>query len=134
MPYLYCEKHGREREAGIIKREDEYRRADETVLVASGTLISDRWQCDRCNAPLRKGDAAWLVSAFPSHCRDDLHDYDFGYELQYFAMTGSDAATAYGAEWPDDSISKRRITGGKKARQVKQPLCALDLRRSQPKQ
>ena len=109
MPYLYCEKHGREREAGIIEQQDEYREAAENMLVAGGTLVSGPWLCDSCNAQLRKGDTAVLVSAFPSHCRDDLYGYDFGYERQYFAMKASDTATAYGAEWPDDSIRRRRI-------------------------
>ena len=108
MPYLYCEKHGREREAGIIERQNLYREADETVLVASGTLVSGPWLCDTCMAQLKAGTAAVLVSAFPSHCRDDLYDYDFGYERQYFAITDDDRATAYGADWPDDSIRKRR--------------------------
>jgi hypothetical protein len=131
MPYLYCEKHGHEREAGIIERQEVYREADETVLVVSGTLISGPWLCDRCNAQLRKADTAYLVSAFPSHCRDDLHDYDFGYERQYFAMTADDRATAYGADWPDDSIRNRRKVN-RPAPQPKKPLCALDFPRPKP--
>ena len=83
-----------------------------------------------CDAQLRKGDQAMLVSAFPGHCRDDLYDYDFGYERQYFAMNRSDKATAYGADWPDDSISNRRHVR-RPARPYKKPLCALDL---QPKE
>lgn len=110
MPYLYCETHGREREAGIIERQEAYRQADENVLVVSGKLTTGPWQCDSCNGQLRKGSTAMLVSAFPSHFRDDLYNYDFGYERQYFAMNGSDTATAYGAEWPDDSITQRRVT------------------------
>jgi hypothetical protein len=109
MPYLYCEKHGRERETGIIDRQDDYRLADENVLVTCGPLVSGPWLCDSCNTKLKPGVTAVLVSAFPSHFRDDLYNYDFGYERQYFAMQGSDTATAYGAEWPDGSIRKRRI-------------------------
>ncbi len=126
MPYLYCEKHGREHEAGIIERQEEHRREDEIVLVASGTLTSGPWQCDRCGDELRKGDQAMLLSAFPGHCREDLYGYDFGYERQYFAMTKTDTATAYGAGWPDDSISNRRKLS-RPARPPRKPLCALDL-------
>jgi hypothetical protein len=128
MPYLYCQKHGREREAGIIERQDDYREADETVLVASGTLVSGPWLCDRCNAQLRPGHTAVLVSAFPSLWRSDLYDYDFGYERQYFAMNESDTATAYGVEWPDDSIRKRRKVN-RPAPPPRNPLCALDIPR-----
>jgi hypothetical protein len=107
MPSLYCEQHGREQESRTIARQDDFRHADESVLIVSGTLTGGPWLCDRCNADLGKGDRAVLLSAFPSHCRDELFDYDFGYERQYFAMTGSDTAAAYGADWPDDSIRRR---------------------------
>jgi hypothetical protein len=120
MPYLYCEQHGREREATILGRQDVYRQADEAMLVASGMLTTGPWQCNRCAGLLRKGDQAILVSAFPSHFQDELHDYDFGYERQYFAMT------AYGAEWPDDSIRNRRKVS-RQARPPQKPLRALDL-------
>ncbi len=128
MPYLYCQQHGQQQEASTIARQDELRMEDESVLIVSGTLISGSWLCDSCNAQLGKGDRATLVSAFPSHCRDDLYHYDFGYERQYFAMTGSDTATAYGADWPDDSFRKRRMTGRGQARPRREPLWALDLR------
>jgi hypothetical protein len=108
MPHLYCQKDGREREAVIIQRQELYRQEGETVLVASGTLTTGPRLCDECNATITPGSSAMLVSAFPSLWRSDLYDYDFGYERQYFAMTADDRATAYGAEWPDDSISKRR--------------------------
>ena len=108
MPYLYCEQHGREHEAGIAARKDDYLRLDETVLVVRETLISDPWVCDSCNEILNKGMTAILVCAFPSHCRDQLRDYDFGYERQFFAITSGCSVIAYGAEWPDDSIRMMR--------------------------
>jgi hypothetical protein len=126
MPYLYCEKRGREREAGIIERQADYRQADEIVLVVSGTLVSGPWLCDSCNVQLREGHRAWLVSAFPSHCRDELYEYDFGYERQYFAMKPTEAATAYGVPWPDDSIRSRR-NARRPARAPTKPILALDL-------
>lgn len=110
MPRLYCKKHGQEHETQCIEHQEEYRQLDEIVLIAKGTLISGPWLCDHCNAKLNRGQVAALVSAFPSHCRDDLYEYDFGYERQYFAMEPGDTATAYGAEWPDDSIRRRRIS------------------------
>jgi hypothetical protein len=128
MSYLYCDKHGREREAGIVEQQDAYRQAGEMVLVVSGTLATGPWQCDGCNATLGKGKRATLVSAFPSPCRHELYDYDFAYELGYFAMTRNDTATAYGAPWPDDSIRNRRKVSCT-VKQAKPPLCALDFRR-----
>lgn len=126
MPYLYCRKHGQEREAGIVNQQEEYRHADEIVLVVSGKLISGSWACDSCNDEIRKGGRATLVSSFPSHCRDGLYSYDFAYERQYFRMTLADTATAYGAEWPDNSIRNRRTFSGP-PRPAKQQVCALDL-------
>jgi hypothetical protein len=128
MPYLFCRKHGLEHEASCRENQDNYRQLGETVLVVSGTLISGPWRCDRCNATLRKGRTAYLATAYPRHNARDLADYDFGYERRYFAMTARDTATAYGAQWPDDSIRNRRITGRTHASQPKKPLCALDLR------
>lgn len=132
MPYLYCEKHGREHEAGIIGRQDDYRQADETVLVVSGTLVSGPWQCDSCNSQLRPGSTAVLISAFPSHCRDELCGYDFAYERQYFAMGERDHAAAYGAAWPDDSIRNRQKARPTRPTRSKQPICALDFPRPKP--
>ena len=108
MPYLFCVRDGRVHEALSLEEQGEYRQADESVLIVKGTLISGPWSCDRCNKPIKRGNLAILVSSFPSHCRDHLYDYDFGYERQYFAMRGSDKTTVYGAEWPDDSIRQRR--------------------------
>jgi hypothetical protein len=127
MPYLYCEQHGQQHLERTDGHQDELRQEGESVLAVTGTLISGIWLCDRCNAELDKGQRATLVSAFPSHCRRDLYDYDFGYELEYFAMTKSDTATVYGADWPDDSVSNRPTPRRRQARQPKEPLCALDL-------
>jgi hypothetical protein len=129
MPDLYCEKHGWEREAGIIERQEEYRQQGECVLVVSGTLISGPWLCDKCNARLKEGNRAMLVSAFAHLWRDGLYDYDFHYERRYLAMTADDRAAAYGAEWPDDSIRKRRVARSMQPSQGKAPPCALDFPR-----
>ena len=126
MPYLYCETHGREREAGIIERQEAYRQEGESLLVTSGTLVSGPWQCDRCNATLRKGDAATLVSVLPAWVAVGLTDYDFGYERGYFAMGKADIATAYGADWPDNSIRHRRRNYPSNRPVKSPPLCALD--------
>jgi hypothetical protein len=131
MSYLLCEKHGREREAEIIAQQEMYRQEGESLLAATGRLVSGPWQCDRCGAQLRKGGQAMLFSAFPGHFHDQLCDYDFGYERQYFAMIGNDTATAYGAEWPDDSIRNRRKLS-RPASQPKKPVCALDLPTPKP--
>jgi hypothetical protein len=126
MPHLYCDRHGQERKAAIVMQQNEYQREGETVLVVHGRLISGPWLCDRCNDELRKGDPAYLISAFPAHCHEDLYEYDFGYERAYFAMKKSDQATAYGAPWPDDSLRNRRKAIKAEPRHA-QPLCALDL-------
>ena len=126
MPYLYCERHGQEHEAGIVERQDESRQEGETVLVVSGRLNRGTWQCDRCGTQLRPGDRATLITAFPSHCRDRLYDYDFAYEREYLAMSKSDRAAVYGADWPDDSIRTRRNVSRREARLRRRPLCALD--------
>ena len=132
MPRLYCEEHGREQEARTIAAPGRIPAGDESVLVASGTLISGPWLCDRCNANARVWRYRLSGFAFPSHCRDDLYDYDFGYERQYFAMTGSDKATAYGADWPRSVNQQTADTGRSEARPRKEPLCALDLRPPKP--
>lgn len=128
MPYLYCEPHGQEHQAGTISRQEELRQEGESVLIVSGTLVSGPWRCDRCNAKLAQGDRAVWVYAFPSHCRDTLYDYDFGYEREYFAMRKTDKAAVYGADWPDDSISHRRDIRRGETRPRRKPVCALDLR------
>ena len=132
MPRLYCAKHGKENKADTARDQEEYRQGGETVLVVSGRLISGPWHCDRCNATLKKGDTAYLSSAFPQWITEGLTDYDFAYERDYFAMAETDAATVYGAEWPDDSIRNRRPVRrtGKQAKSP--PLCALDIRPSKP--
>jgi hypothetical protein len=127
MPYLYCARHGSEREADIAARRTVYRQEGETVLVVAGTLTSGPWMCDRCGDELDKGDQAWLVSSFSRSMHERLCDYDFGYELEYFAMTKRDQATSYGAAWPDDSITHRRVAGRRKPRPREEPICALDL-------
>jgi len=126
MPRLLCETHGREEEADTICDQDKYRDAGECVLVVSGTLISGPWLCDRCNAEMAVGKTAYLFSAFPVWVAEGLVDYDFGYECAYFAMGKTDTATVYGADWPDDSIRRRRL--GKRTAGTRQspPLCALD--------
>lgn len=128
MPYLHCEKHGPEREAVTAANQEEYRQLGESVLIVKGTLISGPWRCDRCNAVLDKGDPATLHSAFPAHCREDLYQYDFDYEQDYFAMKNSDQAIVYGAPWPDDSITKRRLASQEERRRREQrSLSAHDL-------
>jgi hypothetical protein len=75
--------------------EEEYRRLGETIVTVSGTLISGPWHCDRCNARLKKGAAATLMTAFPRNCAAELADYDYGNERQYFRVEQA-AVTAYG--------------------------------------
>jgi hypothetical protein len=126
MPHLYCDTHGREREAEIIADQDGYRQAGESVLVVSGKLTHGPFLCDRCNGELAAGQTAWLTSAMPGWVAEGLTDYDFGYERAYFAMAKTDTATVYGADWPDDSIRRRRPLRRSGRPDKSPPLCALD--------
>ena len=109
MPYLFCLVHGPAREAGTIVMQDELRAEGECVLVIEGSLCTGPWRCDSCNAQLAIGDRAWLKAAFPRHVYDDLVEYDFSYERDYFALTPGDRVASYGMEWPDDSLQPGRI-------------------------
>jgi hypothetical protein len=132
MPHLYCETHGRDREAQIIRNQDKYRQEGESMLVVRGRLTCGPFLCDRCNRELAAGQTAWLISALPGWVAEGLTDYDFGYEREYFAMAKTDMATAYGAGWPDDSIRRRRPFR-RPGRQAKSPPpCALDFPRPKP--
>lgn len=127
MPWLYCEPHGKEQEAASRSHAEEYREEGESVLVVKGRLNSGPWRCDRCNAELAPGTPAWLFSALPGRIVEELTDYDFGYEREYFAMTKADTAMVIGADWPDDSIRHRRPHRRSNRQPTSRPLCALDL-------
>ena len=99
MPRLYCEEHGREHEARCESEHEKYLMLGETALIVHGTLFSGPWQCDRCNEPLRRGQKAWLMTAFPRSVTAGMGDYDFAYEKRYFNMKRAEVAV-YGAEWP----------------------------------
>ena len=126
MPRLLCEKHGREEEAETVRDQERHREADECILVVRGKLISGAWNCDRCNRELRAGATAYLRTGLPRWVAEGLIDYDFGYEREYFAMGKADTATVYGADWPDDSIRKRRRIDRTARPHKSPPLCALD--------
>jgi hypothetical protein len=99
MPYLFCEKHGREHEADTRKNQEHYRHEGESVLVVKGRLISGPWLCDKCNTPLRKDMYACLFAVYASWMTEGGDEYDFSHESQYFAMERA-ALTVYGAPWP----------------------------------
>jgi hypothetical protein len=110
MPYLFCAEHGKEHEASCKDEQENYRLLGETVLVVSGTLISGPWRCDRCNAPLKRSQKAWLVTAFPRHFAEDLERYDYAYERQYFRIDKAEARV-YGAEPPGGVPSPASVLG-----------------------
>jgi hypothetical protein len=99
MPYLFCKQHGKEHVARSKEEQDNYRLLGETVLIVRGTLISGPWRCDRCNAPLKRRQKAWLVTAFPRHFAEDLEAYDYAYERQYFRIDKAEVKV-YGADPP----------------------------------
>ena len=98
MPHLYCDQHGKEHEARVIGQRAVYRGDGESVLIVKGRLITGGWLCDRCNAPLGKGNRAYLLTVFPRWIAERMQGYDFAYERQYFAVERADVAV-YGAEW-----------------------------------
>lgn len=113
MAWLYCTAHGRGHEDRVIARQDDYRREGESVLIVHGTLKSGPHRCDTCYAPLRKGDAAMLLTAFPRFMSEAMEDYDFANEKRYFNLKHA-SMTLYGASWPggDPAAMLGRMAGG----------------------
>jgi hypothetical protein len=126
MPYLFCEKHGREHEDSAAGQQEAYRQEGESVLTMRGTLISGPWLCDRCNASLTKGTHAYLASAFPAWVGEGTEDYDFAYERRYFAVEKAEAKL-YGARWPGLAAALAGRSAQPVTRRPAEPLCALDL-------
>ena len=132
MARLLCETHGREEEAETIRDQDKHRAENECILVVRGKLISGPWVCDRCNRALNAGATAYLRTGLPKWVADGLVDYDFGYEREYFAMGREEKAAVYGADWPDDSIRRRRKLDRAARPPKSPPLCALDIKPTWP--
>jgi hypothetical protein len=102
MPYLYCAADGKGHENRVIAQQDYYRQAGESVLVVHGTLKSGPWKCDKCNARLKRGDAATLLSAIPRSIAEGMDSYVFAYERRYFDMKRA-GVKVYGAKCPGAS-------------------------------
>ncbi len=96
MPYLYCAADGDAHEKTVIARQDDYRQTAESVLIVRGKLKSGPWKCDRCNARLKRGDAAMLMTALPASFSRHAGGYDFAYERGYFDMKRAEVKV-YGA-------------------------------------
>jgi hypothetical protein len=99
MPYLYCAVHGRGHENRVIARQEDYRQAGESVLLAHGPLKTGPHRCDKCNATLDQGDLATLLSAIPRYVAEGMDSYDFAYEKRYFDIKRA-SVVVYGAPWP----------------------------------
>jgi hypothetical protein len=99
MPYLFCEPHGQEHEATSLEEQENYRLLGEAVLIVSGALNSGSWYCDRCQTRLKKGQTAYLMTAFPNHFAEEFDRYDYAYERQYFQIDRA-KARIYGAAPP----------------------------------
>jgi hypothetical protein len=113
MAWLYCTVHGRGHENRVIAQQEEYRREGESVLFVHGTLKAGPHRCDKCNAPLKRGDAAMLMAAFPRFMTEAMDAYDFASERRYFDL-GSANIRLYGASWPggDPAAMLRRTADG----------------------
>jgi hypothetical protein len=116
MAWLYCSVHGRGQENFTIARQADYRQEGESVLIAHGTLTSGGWHCDRCNARLRRGDPATLMTAFPRYITEAMDEYDFASERRYFELAKVDVKR-YGASWPGGEPAPmllRLLAGGRR--------------------
>lgn len=107
MARLYCEDHGKEHEARVIGQASTYCQEGESILIVKGKLVSGGWLCDRCNVPLGKADQAYLLTVFPQWITEQVPDYDFMHERQYFAIKKAEVAV-YGAKWPGVISPARR--------------------------
>ena len=99
MPYLYCAACGPGHEGRVSGQEQFYRDEGESVLIVKGTLTGGPHRCDTCNARLKRGDAATLLSAFPRHAVEGMDSYDFACERRYFDRKRAEAKV-YGTAWP----------------------------------
>jgi hypothetical protein len=113
MAWLYCTVHGRGQENRTIAYQEDYRRDGESVLIVHGPLKGGSYRCDKCNAPLRRGDDAVLITAFPRFMSEAMESYDFASERRYFDMGKADIRL-YGASWPggDPAAMLRRAAVG----------------------
>ena len=107
MARRYCERRGREHEARVGGRASIYCHEGETILIVKGKLLSGGWLCDRCNASLGKGSQACLLIVFPRWVTEQMPDYDFRHERQYFAVEKAEIAV-YGAAWPGGTLPALR--------------------------
>ena len=95
MSSLYCKTHGEEKEAEARADDEEMREDGESVLIVHGRLISGPWRCDRCNAELNEGDEAFFEAIYPRHITEQIYDYDFSYEREYFALHDGSLAAGF---------------------------------------
>jgi hypothetical protein len=127
MPRLFCSRHGIEAEAQSIEEQELYRQEGETVVIVQGRLIHDRWNCDRCNTPLRPGARAYLLSFYPRIFTAGISEYNFSYEQEYFGEV-FDRVSVIGSPWHAVTASADRLVKPKKKRSANHPpLLASDL-------
>jgi hypothetical protein len=69
------------------------------VLIAHGKLKTGPHRCDKCNTPLKRGDGATLITAFPRFMTESMEAHDFANERRYFDVERS-SLTLYGSPWP----------------------------------
>lgn len=99
MPYLFCQEHGRAHEARCMEDEENHRRFGEVMLIVTGPLKSPSHRCLACKLRLRRGQRAYLLTAFPRPTPEDLGRYDFAAEGEYVVLEHAEARL-YGADWP----------------------------------
>jgi hypothetical protein len=96
MPHLFCQEHGREHEARCIEEQENYRQFGEAVLIVTGPVRSPSQRCRSCNMRLRRGQPAYLVTAFPRPMPEDLGGYDYAAKRDYLILEHAEARL-YGA-------------------------------------
>jgi hypothetical protein len=109
MPHLFCQEHGQEQEARCIADQENYRRFGEAVLIVVGPVKSPSHRCRSCHIRLRRGQMAWLVTAFPRSIAAPQGRYDFAAEGEYVVLEHAEARL-YGAAPPGGvpSLPRRR--------------------------
>jgi hypothetical protein len=103
MPYLFCQKDGKERSQAFQKQSLEAFEG-EGIVLTKGRLISGNWACDVCNGQLKKGDNAYFMSIIIPDRVEEFDSYDFKYEREYFDVK-EENIELYGFEGQIDYIN-----------------------------
>ena len=74
MPYLYCQKHGKEAIESVLDRPEPSEELSEYTKVICGLLLKD-FHCARCNQVLTTNSLAYLFQYFPNSRYESPKDF-----------------------------------------------------------